>query len=66
MEDRKRKMTLGDLMNMASGLCDDRDPRSSEDTMQEQTEQPDWYKYALDLPMRKIRAAEMRSIALAI
>jgi len=53
MEDRKRKMTLGDLMNMASGLCDDRDPRSSEDTMQEQTEQPDWYKYALDLPMRK-------------
>jgi CubicO group peptidase (beta-lactamase class C family) len=40
-------------MNMTSGLCDDDDPKSSEDAMQEQTEQPDWYKYALDLPMRK-------------
>ena len=53
MEDRKRKMTLGDLMNMASGLCDDRDPKSGEDAMQNQTDQADWYKYALDLPMRK-------------
>jgi len=32
MEQHKRKMTFGDLMNMASGLCDDRDRRSSEDT----------------------------------
>jgi CubicO group peptidase (beta-lactamase class C family) len=53
IDDLKRRMTLGDLMNMASGLCDDGDPKSSEDTMQEQSEQPDWYKYALDLPMRK-------------
>src|SRR5262249_9006924 len=53
MEDRKRKMTLGDLMNMASGLCDDEDPKSGEDAMQNQADQPDWYKYALDLPMRK-------------
>jgi CubicO group peptidase (beta-lactamase class C family) len=53
IDDRKRQITLGNLMNMASGLCDDSDPKDNEDTMQEQTEQPDWYKYALDLPMRK-------------
>ena len=53
LDERKRKMTLGDLMNMASGLCDDGDPKSGEDAMQEQNEQPDWYKFALDLPMRK-------------
>jgi CubicO group peptidase (beta-lactamase class C family) len=53
MDDRKRNIRLGDLMNMASGLCDDRDPKTNEDAMQEQTEQLDWYKYALDLPMRR-------------
>ena len=53
LDDRKRKITLGDLMNMASGLCDDNDPKSGEDPMQEQSAQPDWYKFALDLPMKK-------------
>ncbi len=53
MDDRKRKMKLGDLMNMASGLCDDQDPKSGEDAMQDQTGHPDWYEFALDLPMRK-------------
>jgi len=53
LDDRKRKITLGDLMNMASGLCDDGDPKFNEDAMQEQSEQPDWYKFALDLPMKK-------------
>ena len=53
LDDRKRKITLADLMNMASGLCDDADPNSGEDAMQEQSAQPDWYKFALDLPMKK-------------
>jgi CubicO group peptidase (beta-lactamase class C family) len=53
LDDRKRKITLGDLMNMASALCDDNDPKTGEDPMQEQSAQPDWYKFALDLPMKK-------------
>jgi CubicO group peptidase (beta-lactamase class C family) len=39
---------------MSSGLdCDDNDSSSpgNEDTMQEQSRQPDWYKYTLDLKM---------------
>lgn len=50
----KREMTLADLMTMSSGLaCDDNDDASpgNENTMQNQTAQPDWYKYTLDLPM---------------
>ncbi|HEV8523762.1 MAG TPA: serine hydrolase [Terriglobales bacterium] len=53
---RKQEIKLGDLMNMTSGLgCEDHNPNSkgSENYMQEQTEQPDWYKFALDLPMVK-------------
>jgi CubicO group peptidase (beta-lactamase class C family) len=52
--DRKSKLTLGHLMTMTSGYaCDDNDDSSpgEENHMQQQTEQPDWYKYALDLPM---------------
>lgn len=51
---RKRRMTVENLMTMSPGLaCDDNDDNSpgNEDTMQSQTEQPDWYKYTLDLPM---------------
>jgi len=47
-------MTLENLLTMTSGLaCNDSDPDSpgNEETMQEQTEQPDWYTFALDLPM---------------
>jgi len=51
---RKRAMTVENLLTMSSGLdCDDSDPNSpgNEDTMQEQTAQPDWYRYTLDLKM---------------
>jgi CubicO group peptidase (beta-lactamase class C family) len=51
---RKTKLTLRDLMTMTSGFdCDDSNPNSpgQEDRMQSQTQQPDWYKYTLDLPM---------------
>lgn len=40
------------LLTMSSGFdCDDADPTSpgAEDVMQEQTEEPDWYRYALAL-----------------
>ncbi|MEZ5427524.1 MAG: serine hydrolase [Pyrinomonadaceae bacterium] len=50
----KRRLTLENLLTMSSGLdCDDGDSDSpgNEDVMQEQTEQPDWYKYTLDLKM---------------
>lgn len=48
----KRAITLEHLMTMSSGLdCDDSDDNSpgNENTMQEQTAQPDWYTYTLDL-----------------
>ncbi|CUS43387.1 MAG: serine hydrolase [Pseudomonadota bacterium] len=54
LEPRKRAMTLEHLMTMSSGLhCDDSDPKApgNEDVMQSQDAQPDWYRYALDLPM---------------
>jgi CubicO group peptidase (beta-lactamase class C family) len=53
-DERKTSITVQDLMDMTSGLaCDDHDPSSagSEDPMQSQTIQNDWYKFALDLPM---------------
>jgi CubicO group peptidase (beta-lactamase class C family) len=56
LEPRKRALTLEHLLTMSSGLdCDDRDPQSpgNEDVMAEQTEEPDWYRYILDL--RSIR-----------
>jgi CubicO group peptidase (beta-lactamase class C family) len=52
---RKQRMTVENLMTMSSGLaCDDNDDNSpgNEDTMESQTRQPDWYEYALDLPMQ--------------
>lgn len=51
---RKSLMTLRHLVSMSSGLdCRDDNPDSpgNEDTMQSQDAQPDWYRYALDLPM---------------
>jgi CubicO group peptidase (beta-lactamase class C family) len=51
---RKSHVTLKDLMTMTSGFaCDDNDDASpgNEDNMQNQTSQPDWYKYTMDLPM---------------
>ncbi|HXI88114.1 MAG TPA: serine hydrolase [Parvularculaceae bacterium] len=51
---RKQEITLGELMTHTSGLaCDDNDDASpgNEGTMQNQTSEPNWWKYALDLPM---------------
>jgi CubicO group peptidase (beta-lactamase class C family) len=51
---RKKAMTLEHLMTMTSGLaCDENDDGSpgNEMRMQTQTAQPDWFKFALDLPM---------------
>ena len=51
---RKSRITLAHLMTHTSGLaCDDNDNASpgNEGTMQMQREQPDWWKYTLDLPM---------------
>jgi CubicO group peptidase (beta-lactamase class C family) len=54
LEARKKALTLENLLLMSSGLdCDDRDPKSlgNEDTLLDQTEQPDYYKYTLALKM---------------
>jgi CubicO group peptidase (beta-lactamase class C family) len=51
---RKAQITLANLMTHTSGLaCDDNDAQSpgNEGTMQMQKQQPDWWKYTLDLPM---------------
>lgn len=51
---RKERLTARHLVTMTPGLaCDDGDEASPghEDNMQSQDEQPDWYKFALDLPM---------------
>jgi CubicO group peptidase (beta-lactamase class C family) len=49
---RKAHITLSHLMTHSSGLdCDDYNPdsRGNEGTMTTQREQPDWWKYTLDL-----------------
>lgn len=55
LEARKKAMTVEHLLTMSSGFdCDDNaDPQrpGSEDLMQEQTDDPDWYHYTLNLPM---------------
>jgi len=55
LDARKRTMTVRDLLTMTSGLnCDDdSDTPGNEETMQRQHEQPDWYRYTLDLPMAR-------------
>jgi len=53
-DQRKAQITLANLMTHASGLaCDDNNDASpgNEGTMQMQKQQPDWWKYTLDLPM---------------
>jgi CubicO group peptidase (beta-lactamase class C family) len=54
LDPRKKAMTVENLLMMASGYyCDDRDSAApgNEDTMQEQTADPDWYHYTLNVPM---------------
>jgi CubicO group peptidase (beta-lactamase class C family) len=51
---RKSKITLAHSMTHTTGLaCDDNDEKSpgNEDTLQNQKEEPDWWKYTLDLPV---------------
>ena len=55
-DDRKQSMTLRDIMSMTAGnACDDGDENSpgNEDRMQSDPKQSNWYKYTLDLPMKK-------------
>ncbi len=54
LDPRKRAMTLEHLISMTAGFyCDDNDPEApgGEDRMQEQTDEPDWYRYTLNVPM---------------
>jgi CubicO group peptidase (beta-lactamase class C family) len=51
---RKSQITLAHLMTHTAGLaCNDNDDASpgNEGTMQRQRQQPNWWKYTLDLPM---------------
>jgi CubicO group peptidase (beta-lactamase class C family) len=51
---RRDRITLAHLMTHTTGLaCDDNndDSPGNEDAMQQQTAQPDWWRYTLDLPM---------------
>jgi CubicO group peptidase (beta-lactamase class C family) len=51
---RKSQVTLAHLMTHTAGLaCNDNDDASpgNEGTMQRQRQQPNWWKYTLDLPM---------------
>jgi len=55
LDPRAARMTLEHLITMTSGLdCDDWSAESpgSEDRMQNQSQQPDWNRYVLELPMR--------------
>ena len=54
LEPQKRAMTLEHLLTMSSGFfCDDNndDAPGREDTMWDQTEEPDFYRYTLKVPM---------------
>jgi CubicO group peptidase (beta-lactamase class C family) len=54
LEPRKREMTVEHLLSMSSGFyCDDSDEKAPgrEDTMWQQDKQPNFYRYALQLPM---------------
>jgi len=53
LDPRKKAMTLEHLITMTAGFdCDDSGDRpGDEDTMQQQTKEPDWYRYSLEVPM---------------
>jgi CubicO group peptidase (beta-lactamase class C family) len=60
-DERKKSITLRHIMTMTAGnACDDNDDSSpgNEDHIQNQREQPDWYKFALDLPMLRAPGGE--------
>ena len=53
LDPRKKAMTLEHLLAMTAGFdCDDSGDRpGDEDPMQEQTAEPNWYRYSLAVPM---------------
>jgi CubicO group peptidase (beta-lactamase class C family) len=53
LDPRKKAMTLEHLIGMTAGFdCDDSGDRpGDEDPMQQQTSEPDWYRYSLNVPM---------------
>lgn len=53
LDPRKKAMTLEHLISMTAGFdCDDSGDRpGDEDVMQQQTREPDWYRYGLGVPM---------------
>ena len=52
LDPRKRAMTLEHLISMTAGYnCSGEDAPGDEDVMQQQTKEPDWYRYTLDVPM---------------
>jgi len=58
---RKRAMTLEHLLTMSSGYyCDDSDDRApgNENTMLDQSEEPDYYRFTLALPMASAPGAQ--------
>lgn len=61
LDRRKQAITVGDLMDMSSGLaCDDNDDASpgGEDKMQRQHVERDWYRFTLNLPMAQTPGAD--------
>jgi CubicO group peptidase (beta-lactamase class C family) len=52
LDPRKRAMTLEHLISMTAGYdCAGDSAPGNEDVMQSQTEEPDWYRYTLNVPM---------------
>ena len=75
LDERKRAMTLEHLLTMSAGyFCDDTNPEApgNEDGMQEQTAQPDWVRYTLDVPLatppgeKAVYCSAMSNLALAM
>lgn len=57
LDPRKRAMTLGHLLTMTGGhFCDDSNPSApgNEDRMLDQEEEPDYYRYILNVPMDRV------------
>jgi CubicO group peptidase (beta-lactamase class C family) len=53
LDPRKKALTLEHLIGMTAGFdCDDSGDRpGDEDVMQQQAQEPDWYRFSLDVPM---------------
>lgn len=57
LEPMKRRMTLENLLTMSSGFfCDDTNPDApgNEDGMTDQTEEPDYYRFTLKVPLDRV------------